>query len=146
MNITQRLQEMARKAGAKPMEDWEGWRGNSWPPARGYGGAYETPGRSGLWGGLLGRSLEVVEAQEEVAAEQEGRLAIVGPDERLNRLLLARLRGQQPIPTGPAIQREGFFTLATIPTGEESEEFVGERKSTRLNFSPTDSSRMLSAA
>ena len=125
MNITQRLQEMARSASARPGDEREEWRGDGWPTDRGYPGGYGPPNRSGLWGGLLGRSLEVVEVQEEVAVEQEGRLAIVGPDEQLNRLLLARLRGQQPIPLGAGIRREGFFTLATIPAGEESNEFVG---------------------
>ncbi|HRJ42745.1 MAG: hypothetical protein KJZ86_23075 [Caldilineaceae bacterium] len=119
MNITQRLQEMARSAGGQGMDgrdEWghEAWRGNGRSAGQeygGYGGA--TPG--GRWSGLVGRSLEVVEVQEEVAAEQEGRLAIVGPDEALNRLLLARLRGQPPITPGQGIRREGFFTLATLP-------------------------------
>jgi len=120
MKIRERLQEMAQRAGGTEMEEGYGWSGEGWRGERGYGG-YGRPAPSGLWSGLLGRSLEVAEVQEEVAAEQEGRVAIVGPDEALNRLLLARLRGQPPIVPGQGIRREGFFTLAAIPErkGEE---------------------------
>jgi len=121
MNITQRLQEMARTASTGQEDDRQNWRDDSWPTSRGPVGGYRPPNSSGLWGGLLGHSLQVVEAQEEVAAEQEGRLAIVGPDETLNRLLLARLRGQQPVPSGEGVRREGFFTLAALPNGEKDQ-------------------------
>lgn len=133
MNITQRLQEMARNAGNATTERTDNFR---------YGQEYDSyarPTPSGLWGGLLGRSLEVVEAQEEVAAEQEGRLVIVGPDEVLNRLLLARLRGQPPIAPGPTLRREGFFTLMTLPNGEEKTPSAQEEADRWETFSFTSS-------
>lgn len=120
MTIRERLQEMAQRAGGTEREEGYDWSGEGWRGERGYGG-YGRPAPSGLWSGLLGRSLEVAEVQEEVAAEQEGRVAIVGPDEALNRLLLARLRGQPPIVPGQGIRREGFFTLAAIPEREGGE-------------------------
>lgn len=125
MNITERLQEMTRRAGGAGMDEPYERYGDDWRSERSYGGhgSYGRTAPSGWWSGLLGRSLEVAEVQEEVAAEQEGRVAIVGPDEALNRLLLARLRGQPPIVPGQGIRREGFFTLAAIPEreGEERE-------------------------
>lgn len=133
MNITQRLQEMARNAGGQGMDDQDRWSGRQ--TYGGYGGT--TSG--GQWSGLLGRSLEVVEAQEEVAAEQEGRLAIVGPDEVLNRLILARLRGQPPISLGPALRREGFFTLMTLPNGAEKTPSAPEEADGWETFSFTSS-------
>lgn len=124
MNINQRLQQMAQQGDESRgvgREDGSSGYGRYGPAA--YEPTYgRSPDRSygsglggGLWQGLLGRSLEMAEVQEEVAAEQQGRLAIIGPDQALNRLLLARLRQQPPVPGTEQICREGFFTLVQLP-------------------------------
>jgi uncharacterized protein (DUF697 family) len=64
---------------------------------------------------LSGRSLEIAEVQEEVAAETRGQVLVIGQCDEANRRLLARLRGQPPIPPGGPVYREGFFTLAALP-------------------------------
>ncbi len=88
-------------AGAEAGWGWDGWTetGRPW---------------SGLWRGLTGRSLEMAEVQEEVAAESRGQVLIVGRDDALNRRLLAHLRDAPPVPAGGPVYREGFFTLVTL--------------------------------
>ncbi len=68
-----------------------------------------------LWRGLGGRSPEIAEVQQEVAAEMRGQVLLVGLDDEALRGLLARLRGRPPVPPAGPIYREGFFTLATLP-------------------------------
>ncbi len=80
---------------------WDGWADASRP-------------WSGLWRSLAGRSLEMAEVQEEVAAESRGQVLIMGRDDALNRRFLARLRGMPPVPAGGPVYREGFFTLVTL--------------------------------
>lgn len=68
-----------------------------------------------LWRGLSGRSMEIAEVQEEVAAEMRGQVLVAGLDDAAVRGLLARLRGRPPVPPAGPLYREGFFTLATLP-------------------------------
>jgi|GEM_PF-1943877 len=79
----------------------------------GYGYGFDAAGA--LWRGLSGRSLEIAEVQEEVAAELRGQVLVAGLDDAAVRGLLARLRGQPPVPSAGPIYREGFFTLVTLP-------------------------------
>ena len=79
----------------------------------GYGYGFDAAGV--LWRGLSGRSLEIAEVQEEVAAELRGQVLVAGLDDAAVRGLLARLRGQPPVPSAGPIYREGFFTLVTLP-------------------------------
>lgn len=73
-----------------------------------------------LWQGLSGRSLEMAEVQEEVAAEQQGRIAIIGRNSDVNQWLLSRLRQQACVLGDGQVCREGFFTLAHLPSPVES--------------------------
>ena len=75
-----------------------------------------TPWRTaGPWSGLVGRQPQMMEVEEEVAAEQRGRLLLISRDAELGPLLLTCLRQQAPLPTTETIRREGFFTLFTLP-------------------------------
>jgi uncharacterized protein (DUF697 family) len=67
--------------------------------------------------GLTGRSIEMSEVEEEVAAQGRGQVAIVGRNADANRLLLARLREQPPVPAAASspVDREGVFTLVDLP-------------------------------
>lgn len=71
--------------------------------------------RAGWWQGLAGRSPEIMEIEEEVAAEQRGRLVLVSRHGALPSWLLARLRQQAVMPMTNSIEREGFFTLIQLP-------------------------------
>ncbi len=82
--------------------------------AVGFDGGYGMA--NSVWRGLSGRSLEIAEVQEEVAAETRGQVLAIGPHDAANRWLLARLRGQPPVPAGGPVYREGFFSLVALPT------------------------------
>lgn len=97
----------ARTAIAEPAPGGEAESLYGAAGAAGYGGS--------VWRGLSGRSLELAEVQQEVAAELRGQVLVVGLHDAANRGLLARLRGQPPAPPAGPIYREGFFTLLTLP-------------------------------
>jgi uncharacterized protein (DUF697 family) len=79
-------------------------------------GASGVNGMAGsIWRGLSGRSLELAEVQEEVAAETRGQVLMIGPHDEANRGLLARLRGQAPVPPAGPVYREGFFSVVALP-------------------------------
>lgn len=82
-----------------------------------FGSGRDTYGTvNSVWRGLNGRSLEIAEVQEEVAAETRGQVLLIGADDEANRRLLARLRSQPAIPPSGPVYREGFFSLVTLPT------------------------------
>ncbi len=69
---------------------------------------------SSIWRGLAGHSPEMADVQEEVAADQMGRVALVSRASQENPALLARLRGDAPVTPDGAIAYEGFFTLVHL--------------------------------
>ena len=69
---------------------------------------------AGIGRGLTGRSIELTEVQEEVAAESRGRVLVVGRSDVANRGLLGRLRQEDALPAGGPVYREGFFTVVTL--------------------------------
>lgn len=76
-------------------------------------------GESAPWlRGLAGRNPEIADVQEQVAAEQRGRMALVSRQGALNQWLLARLREQAPLPAPQPITHEGFFILVTLPDAD----------------------------
>lgn len=78
------------------------------------GGSPAGPTAS-IWRGLTGRSPELAEVQEELAADQMGRVALVSRLGEENAALLARLRGDAPTTPCGQINYEGFFTLVHLP-------------------------------
>jgi len=75
---------------------------------------------------LAGNSWEMNQVEEEVNAEQRGRIAVVGRNEEELRTLVARLRQEPTQPAiNAAIQNEGLFTLMdlafTAPTVDASD-------------------------
>jgi uncharacterized protein (DUF697 family) len=72
------------------------------------------------WRSLLRRNSAMMEVEDEVATEQQGRLVMVGRCGELSSLLLAALRQQAPLPVTAPLLREGFFTLLTLDTVEGS--------------------------
>ena len=70
---------------------------------------------SAMLRGLAGRSPELTDVQEEVATEQQGRVALASLCGELNCWLLAALREQAPLPAAQPVTREGFFTLVALP-------------------------------
>lgn len=123
MNISQRLEQMRRRAGGGLGALAMGYEDEGVGPRRPRRGPVDGLGMESqvgwgfgpLWQRLLGRGVEMAEVEEEVAAEQFGRVAIVGPDQDLNRRLLSRLRQHPPVVGQEAICREGFFTLVRMP-------------------------------
>lgn len=69
---------------------------------------------SSIWRGLAGHSPEMADVQEEVAADQMGRVALVSRVSEENPALLARLRGDAPVTPEGVIDYEGFFTLVHL--------------------------------
>ncbi len=140
MNVSQRLEQMRRRAGgglgASAMgyeDEGVGPRRPRRSPVDGLGMESQSAwGFGPLWQSLLGRGVEMAQVEEEVAAEQFGRVAIVGPDQDLNRRLLSRLRQHPPVAGREAICREGFFTLVCMPGVEPA----GQQASSPLR-SPT---------
>ena len=64
---------------------------------------------------LFDRSPELMDAAEQVASEQRGRVLIVAQQDAQCRWLLALLRQQPPVPAFRHLAREGLFTLACLP-------------------------------
>lgn len=77
-------------------------------------GAAPDSGRRMLHG-LAGHSPEIADVQEQVATEQQGRIALVSRREELNCQLLAALREQAPALAAGTVTHEGFFTLVALP-------------------------------
>lgn len=81
-----------------------------------------TPGREGVfsgytaspWSHLWGRSPELLNVEDEVAGERQGRLVVYSQQGALCSALLGRLRQQPPTPLTGVIAREGFFTLVDL--------------------------------
>jgi uncharacterized protein (DUF697 family) len=72
--------------------------------------------RASLREGLSGRSLELEQIQEEVAAEGRRQIVIASADPALPPALLAHLRQQPaPPPANGRVQHEGLFTLVHLP-------------------------------
>lgn len=113
MNVSRKFQQWMQDRTSETNTDWDPDLRYRWDRPR---------GQSPWLGGLTGRSLEMAEVEEEVAAEQVGQVALVGlrHDETVH--LLARLRQQPPIQADRPVCREGFFTLvrlgATQPPAE----------------------------
>ena len=81
--------------------------------ASGYGPSGRAP-TSTLWRGIAGYSPEMADAQEQVAADQVGRMALLGRSGRALTALLARLRDEPAIPLHGSVGFEGFFTLVQL--------------------------------
>lgn len=64
---------------------------------------------------MFDRGAEIMDAADEVAAEQRAMVVLTSRDEALCRWLLARLREQGLTPPFAGVAREGFFTLVEIP-------------------------------
>ncbi|MCX7668519.1 MAG: hypothetical protein N2439_00410 [Anaerolineae bacterium] len=115
MNVRARMRELwHRTQGAFSRPMTPGDEGFLYGYGAGEPYRYDHSPVSALWRGLSGRSMEIAEVIEEVAAELRGQILIVGPDDGTVRGLLARLRGRPPIPPAGPLYREGFFTLATL--------------------------------
>jgi uncharacterized protein (DUF697 family) len=71
------------------------------------------------WRTLLNRNSAILEVEDEVATEQQGRLVMVSRNRTLSSLLLAALRQQVPLPITAQLLREGFFTLLTLDVATE---------------------------
>ncbi len=82
--------------------------------ATGYGPSGRAP-TSTLWRGFAGYSPEMADAQEQVAADQVGRMALLGRSGSALSALLARLRDEPAIPLNSSVGFEGFFTLVQLP-------------------------------
>jgi uncharacterized protein (DUF697 family) len=81
------------------------------------------------WGRLFGRTPEILDAEAEVAEDQQGRVLLLSQEPTLAAALLSRFHGRmQPVTRGHFV-REGFFTLVTLPplTGDPQAEAVSPR-------------------
>jgi len=113
MNVREHIDDWWRTglAGAGSLRR----RGQAWAGGAAHDG---DNGLSDLTGGisrgLMGRSLELAEVQEEVAAETRGQVIIVGRSDAANRGLLSRLRQEDPLPAAGPVYREGFYTVVTL--------------------------------
>ncbi|RIK56869.1 MAG: hypothetical protein DCC57_02665 [Chloroflexi bacterium] len=96
---------------------------HAWGHAEG-GDRPSAPGRDGVfsgytaspWSHLWGRSPELLNVEDEVAGERQGRLVVYSQQGALCSTLLGRLRQQPPTPITGVIAREGFFTLVDLST------------------------------
>ena len=83
----------------------------------------------GVWQGIAGRSQELLDVTEEVAAEQQARLAMVSLSPHLARRTLAYLR-QQTLPDEPGpVAQEGVWLLVSLsaPCQDAAAELNGQR-------------------
>ncbi len=64
---------------------------------------------------LFDHSPELMDAAEQVASEQRGRVLIIAQHDEQCRWLLAHLRRQPPTPSFRHVAREGLFTLVCLP-------------------------------
>lgn len=75
---------------------------------------------------LLDRSPELIDAADQVAAEQRGSVLIVAQQGDHCRWLLAQLRRQPPVPRFRHLAREGLFTLACLSGPQSVQADSGE--------------------
>lgn len=85
-------------------------------PGEDIGGAelYSRPLHAPPWSHFFSRSPEMLNVEDEVAGEGQGRLVVYSQDGTLCSVLLARLRQQSIMPLTEIIGREGFFTLVQL--------------------------------
>lgn len=114
----------------------EGLR-HSWNQAK-VGDHSSTPERDGVfsgytaspWSHLWGRSPELLNVEDEVAGERQGRLVVYSQQGSLCSALLGRLRQQPPTSLAGVVAREGFFTLvdlsAAAPRPDDRQPYTGE--------------------
>jgi uncharacterized protein (DUF697 family) len=89
--------------------DGADWERTGYGPAAGHGS------QGSVWQGVAGKSQELLEVTEEVAVEQQARLALLSRRPGLPCAFLAFLRQQTVELDGDGVAQEGVWLLATLP-------------------------------